>query len=236
VRDRSHFTVLFLLWVVAAGCDSNKGIPSSAAAPTEPNSPVGTIAVRLQGVILDGDRDQPVPSAAVKVSQVYVGGWQQRVDRAWSATADADGVFGFTADLPSGWSDLLLDASRSGYEPSGTWLVPGTAASAVVRVLPTLSLRPGESLHTRVFRGFHACFFESWACRRVVVESPSGDLVDLEVIPADSGATVGLEGPESSHPLVPALNRRITASAGEIWIYGGGNGPSTAVMLTATRH
>ncbi len=236
VRDRSHFTVLFLLGVVAAGCDANKGIPSSPATPTAPNSPGGTIDVRLNGVILDGDRDQPVPSAAVKVSDIKVGGRQQRVNPTWSATADANGLFDFTADLPSGWSGLLLDASRSGYEPSDTWLVPGTTASAVLKLLPTLTIRAGESLQTRVFRGFHACFFESYPCRRVVVESPSGDLVDLEVIPADSGATVGLEGPEASHPLVPALNRRITASAGEIWIYGGGNGPSTAVMLTATRH
>jgi hypothetical protein len=187
-------------------------------------------------VVLDGERDQAVSGAAVKVSQIYLGGRQQRVDPTWSATADADGVFDFTADLPSGWSDLLLGASRSGYEPSDTWLVPGTAPSAVVKLLPTLTIRPGESLKTRVFRGFHACFFESWPCRRVVVESPSGDLIDLEVIPADGGATVGLEGPESSHPLVPALKRRLTVSGGEIWIYGGGDGPSTAVTLTATRH
>lgn len=191
-------------------------------------------SVRVEGVVVDADRDERVPGAVVKLVEIFAGFVSQSANNpAWSAIADANGAFGFTAVLPSHWQALLLEASRTGYQPLINYVERASAASALLRVLPILIIRPGESLQTRVFPGGDGCFFESWACRRVIVDARPGDLIDIEVIPADSDATVGVEGPGSTHPLFPAFNRRITVASGEVWLYGD---LGKWMTLTATPH
>jgi hypothetical protein len=93
-----------------------------------------------------------------------------------------------------------------------------------LRLLRTLTIRADESIDMRVFTGSYVCGFEGHLCRRVLVEASTAELLDLEVIPADSQQEAGLfAGPEATHPIsVTSLPRRVTMSGGEVWIYAGG--------------
>ena len=135
-------------------------------------------------MVVDGDRDEAIGDAFVKVVAMGVRGTYREVSQpAWSAQTDGNGVFGFTADLPSDWSYLIMEAVRPGYESDRTHVDSGAAASIVLKVQPTLTIHPGESLQTRIISSWSlSCFFP---CRRVFVESPPGDVVDIEVTTGD---------------------------------------------------
>jgi hypothetical protein len=236
VRNKSR-SILLVLTMAAVSCETNKDTsPLSPAPPSAPNPPVGTATVRLEGVVVDADREELVAGAAVKVVQVFAGNPVTEKPE-WSATTDSNGTFAFTAGLPAHWSQVMLEGTRPGYERTPAFVNAATPEFITLKLIPTVTIRPGESLVTRIYRHGYTCFFESWACRRVIVDSPSGEPVDIEMIPVDTQAPVGLEGPESSHPLFPTLQRRLTVSGGDIWMYGGvGDGPSAVVRLTAIRH
>jgi hypothetical protein len=145
-----------------------------------------------------------------------------------SAAGDASGTFVLTANLPQDWSSLLLGVDAAGYEPTRIYINPPLVNAAELRLLPTLSIRPGESLAMRVFVGSYVCGFESHLCRRVVLESPTAEPMDLEVTPADTGQGVGLfAGPEANHPiLVTTYQRRVTVSEREVWVYAAATRPT----------
>ena len=121
--------------------------------------------------------------------------------------------------------------------------------AADVRVFPTLTIRPGQSLDMRVFLGSYVCSDESHLCGRILIES-SGESIDVEVVPADAHRDVGLVvGPSVNHPIyVKSYQRRVTVSGGEVWVYPAGAEPTgdssstgvgvfeQAVRLTAYRH
>ena len=190
-----------------------------------------TTTVRVEEVVVDGDRDEAIGDAFVKVVAMGVRGTYREVSQpAWSAQTDGNGVFGFTADLPSDWSYLIMEAVRPGYESDRTHVDSGAAASIVLKVQPTLTIHPGESLQTRIISSWSlSCFFP---CRRVFVESPPGDVVDIEVTTGDGQASVGLLQADLS-PFSPTLERRITVSSGEFWIIA--DRPFVPVTLTARR-
>ena len=140
---RSHVLTLILLWVVVGGCESKTDIPLSPTAP----SPAGTVTVRVEGVVLDSDRDEPVSGVLITPGSVHdSGGHQARIDSP-SATTDANGVFALSADVPSDWRNLGLHFSRPGYEAGFTSVDP--AESVVLKLRPTLTIRAGESLQVR---------------------------------------------------------------------------------------
>lgn len=180
------------------------------------------------------DSDGPVANAAVRLVRINYGINYRLVNEpAWSAIADENGIFGFTADLPADWRRVTLWVERDGYEPDQYWADPSSVSAAQLRLHRSpLSIRAGQTIEVRL-GGIQSCFDEGWPCRRVLVESPSGESVDLEVTTTDSEAKIGLEGPSSTHPFSPPLNRRLTVSGGEVWVYGGVN---TVVRLTAVRH
>ena len=228
-RSRSVMLVLLLL---VGGCDTNRSNPPlSPAAPTPPAT--ATTTVRVEGVVVDGDRDEPIGDAFVKVVAMGVRGSTSREvsQPAWSAHTDRNGVFGFTANLQSDWSYLIIEAVRPGYETDRAHVDSGAEASVVLKVQPTLTIHPGESLQTRIISSWSlSCFFP---CRRVFVESPPGEAVDIEVTTGDSQASVGLLQAEGS-PLFPTLERRITVSSREFWIIA--DRPFVPVTLSAKRH
>ena len=91
-------------------------------------------------MVFDGDRDTPVPDAVVKVTSFHSGTSAGPVNPTWSATTDANGLFGFTASLPPDWRELRLEASRSRYEPGPTYIEPAVATdAAVLKSQPLLS-------------------------------------------------------------------------------------------------
>ena len=162
----------------------------------------------------------------------WCGGDREMSKPEWSALTDGNGVFGFTTDPPPDCSYFSLEAVRSRYELSRTRVDFGAAASVVLKVQPRLTIHPGESLETRiVWSADSSCFFP---CRRVFLDSPPGDVVDIEVTTGDSQAIVGLQA--QLNPFSPNYDRRITVSSGQFWIIGDGDRPVVPVTLTATRH
>jgi hypothetical protein len=233
VPNRSRSVMLILL-LLAGGCDTNRSNPPvSPVAPTRP-TPVPT--VRVEGVVVDGDRDGPIGGAFVKVVAMgWCGGDREVSKPEWSALTDGNGVFGFTTDPPPDCSYFSLEAVRSGYELSRTRVDFGAAASVALKVQPRLTIHPGEALETQIiWNAVVNCFVP---CRRAFVESPPGDLVDIEVTARDSQAIVGLQAGPIAYPLSSIPNRRITVSSGEFVIIDfDGDRPVVPVTLTATRH
>ncbi|HXG89256.1 MAG TPA: hypothetical protein VNJ02_13040 [Vicinamibacterales bacterium] len=234
MRLKAHgSTVLILLTLSAAGCEGNR----TAAIPTGPTAPVPvaspSVAVRVEGRVIDGDREGPVRGAVVTAVSFCAPGACRALAElpAPNATADDQGIFLLTANLPVGWELLLLDVTRDGYELTRVHVTPAEATTAVLTLLPRITIRSGESIKTRVFFKTYSCGFEGWTCRRFHVDSPSGEAMDIEVMP-DEGQKVGLVvGPELGHPISPDPQPRVTVSGGEVWIYG----QPGKVTLTAHR-
>jgi predicted small lipoprotein YifL len=230
-------TLLILLVLsAAAGC----GQPGNMVGPTPPapsgNAPHPT---RVEGRVLDGDREGAVAGAVVTGLEVWGPDGKLAELPALSTTADDRGAFGFTANLPQGWFNLILRGTRDGYEPSQMAVRNPSVATAVVLWLqPRITIRAGESIQTRVLpdpQGWRGCGFEYWSCRRFFVEPPSGESMDVEVAPADDQLVTLMVGPHASHdPLTLFPNqRRVTVSGGEVWIYGEWEG---GVRVTLTAH
>lgn len=217
-------TLLILLVLAAtAGCEGNRTTPPTGPTMTPgptPHAPVPTVTVRVEGRII-GERDEPVPGAVVAATDFCAGDCASVPGTpAVSQGADDQGVFVLMVNLPSNWSQVNVQVTRDGFEPTRSFVPSTEAASAVLRLLPIVTIRPGKSIETRLFLGTFFCGDESWICRRIVVESAAGESMDLEVIPRD-GQEVGLiVGPESTHPISPSPPRRVTMSSGEVWLYG----------------
>jgi hypothetical protein len=227
-------TVLGLGLLAMSACGKIERSSPLSPAPPGPSTPAppALVSVRVEGTLLDADTGTPVPGVLVRSTQVnYVGG-AFPVNQREGVTSDENGVFGFNADLPLGWYELILETSRDGYERRTVFVDNAPAVSEEIRLIPSVTIRPGEALQLRVFRFGNSCFFESWPCRRIVIESPPGVLVDVEVIPTESDVEVGIEGPLGTHPSFPPLKRRITVAGGEIWLYGA----DVPLMLTAALH
>ena len=153
-----------------------------------------------------------------------------QVDQPASVTADENGMFSLTANLPESWREVLLGVAAAGYEPARKYVVPSSSTTAVLEVYCTLTIRPGESIEMRVFLGHYVCGDESVRCRRIVVES-AGELVDLEVTPIDGQGDAGLM--PSAVFFDTVFQRRLTVAGGEAWIIGA---LPNGVTLTARRH
>ena len=230
-------TLLILLVLsAAAGC----GQPANTVGPTPTpsvNAPAPTVVVRVEGRVLDDDGEAAVAGAVV----TGLDGWLNELPGLSTTAADDQGAFGFTANLAQGaLGFLIVRGTRDGYEPSqigvGGWNNGSGATAVVLRLQPRISIHAGESIQTGVLpdpQGWRGCGFEGWSCRRFFVEPPSGESMDVEVVPADDQLVTLMVGPPASHnPFEFPNQRRVTASGGEVWIYGEGGG---RVTLTAHR-
>jgi hypothetical protein len=199
----------------------------------------------VQGHVIDAETGESISRANVTITGVCYPGRCGPVDQPTSAAADENGMFLLTADVPQNWLELLLGVTGAGYEPTHVYVSPPSVMAAELKVFRTLTIRPGESIAMRVFLGSYVCGDESHLCRRVFLESPTAEPLDLEVIPADSQRDVGLfAGPLANHPFViRSYSRRVTVSDREVWIYPAGAEPTEKggvfdqpMTLVAHRH
>jgi len=140
--------------------------------------PVGNVRVSVEDVKFHGD--EPAGWVDPKVKD--------------TATSAGDGTFTLATSLPSSWRSVRLGLTSPGYDTIYREVWPINAAvRQTYDVYPTLVIRPGESIDVRV-AGIEWCGWggEAGACRRVVVASSPGDLVELELVPNDSSKPLGL--------------------------------------------
>ena len=234
MRSSAGKAAVLAFLVLSAGCEGNESTAGPSAAPPVVNAPA-TVDVRVEGRVMDDDRNAPIPDASVRAVAVAADGAQTSVDQPLArAGTDGNGVFFLTASVSPRWTLLLLEVSSNGYEPTRLYLTPATAAAAVLRLYQRLTIRGGESIQMNVRLDSYGCGFESHRCRRVFVHA--GEAVDLELIHADGAGKAGLVvGPESHHPFsvsVTDYQPRATVSGGEVWIFVAQWG---SVTLTASR-
>jgi hypothetical protein len=216
MRKGSGFRRIILIAVL--GCCACEHIPSAPTPPSGPVPPSPTATVRVEGRVIDAETERPIPGATVRTLTVCpperCGGIEGT-----TATANETGMFVLTVEIAEDWRNMLLSVTAGGYEATQIYINPAVAMDTQLRLLRTLTIRPGESIDMQVFLGHYVCGDESHLCRRVFVE-PAGKPIDLEVISADSQREVGLF---VGHPLrVTSYPRRMTVSNGEVWIYAGG--------------
>ena len=230
-RRRSSLSLFFgVQWVSLVWACNSASRPTPYSPPPPPPA-VETIAVQVQGHVINDDRDEPIPGAVVTINQILSGGGYRPPNESATATTDMKGEFLLTANLPADWREMRLGITQPGYEPTGIYIRPSEVTNAVLRVYPTLTIRPGESIATHVSLGSYVCGDESVRCRRVVVESLPGESIDLEVSPADRQEEIGLMADSVFFSF--RFERQVTVSRGVVWIVVG---PPARVMLTARRH
>lgn len=209
----SRSALLSLLVLAASGCGNN-----SSVTPTSPSA-----TVRLEGRVLD-EHNQPVEGARITLTYIHPGGPIENIRAtAPSITADDTGTFSLMLDLPADWQQVTLRVDREGYESDARIFVVAAAASraVVINMYRSLTISAGQSIQTTVSLLSHDCGFDGKPCRRVIANSPSGQLVDIEVSPEDGQEYVGL-AVRDQVVLGYDFPRRVTVSGGdEVWIVVG---------------
>ena len=74
------------------------------------------------------------------------------------------------------------------------YVAPSDVTAATLRVLPMLTIRPGESLTMRTFSGALNCGNDGYLCRRVIINALPGELIDVEVMPVQDQEVGILQG------------------------------------------
>jgi len=214
---------VLLVGLAAVGCESQRAPSPIGPTFTFQPPPVSTVSVRVDGRVLDVDTRQPIPAATVALGGLLV-------------TADVAGSFSFTTELPQDWTFLRLNVSRNGYEPAQRSIAPHDVAAVELGAYPTLHLRPGESVTAQIAHANgltnNVCWFliDDYSCRRIVVDAPAGEPVDVELAVLSGSQDIGLIDSEQQ-PAFAEYQRRITVSAGQVWIVG----DPAVVRLTASR-
>ena len=218
-----------LVVALAAGCGRDRGIE-----PTALPAPSAAANVRVTGVALDADSDAPIPNATLTLLIIETGSRFEQPAQATTTSTDSNGRFVLNINGPV--VNLRLRVETPGFESTGTWtnVVPGL--DSVVRFNRTLTIRPGESIEFRMVVG-DSCGFEDYRCRPVVVESPTGAEVELEVTPLDPLGEAGLvrSTREPGFPF-PGYQTRLSAPPGRIFVIGGAPSPAHGrTRLSAVR-
>ena len=217
-----------LVVALVAGCGRER-LPGPTPLPSpSPN-------VRVTGIALDADSDDPIPNAGVTLRGIESGSHFERPAQATSTRTGPDGRFVFNVDTPT-VEYLELGVEKAGFDSTSTWMrvVPGV--DTVVYFNPTLTIRPGEAIEFRMVVG-RSCGFEDYRCRPVVVDSPTGAEVELEVTPLDPLGEAGLvrSSREPGFPF-PGYQTRLSASPGAVFVIGGAPGPARGrTRLSAVR-
>jgi hypothetical protein len=230
VRSKAGRSALLCLLVLSvSGCGDNGSVTPTPLGPTPlgPTPPPGPrVTVRLEGRVLD-EQNQPVAGARItNLPHLNLDG------TAPSTTADDAGGFSLTVDWLAQWLTtpvpVVYRVDREGYEGIDA-SVPSTDATTrevLINMYRLLTISPGESIEGAVSLDFprYRCggWWETYPCRRVLVNAPSGELVDLDVFPADGQKEVGLARRESEFESVVDLPSRMTVAGGdEVWIVVG---------------
>jgi hypothetical protein len=222
----SRSALLGLLVLTVSGCGDNAPTPLAPTplvptlAPTPPTPTPPPPWPRVEGRVLD-EQNQPVQGARV-------------THRGNSTTADDAGGFSLTVDLPdyaAQWPYITLRVDREGYEAADA--VVKWAEAILINMYRSLTISPGESIEITVSlpSSSYLCsmgWYDTNPCRLVKVNSPSGELVDLEVFPADRQKEIGLARAREQSEFAADLPRRLTVAGGdEVWIVVGEPGRVT---------
>ena len=218
-----------LIGAAALGCDQ-----PLAPTPPPPSLPSGLGTATVAGQVIDADTGLPVDGAVVTIESVTVlsatRGQEPSPDGVGTSTvSDATG-FRLEPGVRDNWTRISLSVRRDGYEPSHslTFRLGSPIGALVLSLYPTLILRPGESIQTRVHLNHYNCGEWLVPCRRVVVESAPNEEVEVELA-LPIAPNNGLEA-HSDVGLGPYQRRVTLSGGGEVYIVG-----SSSVTLTARR-
>jgi len=175
--------------------------------------------------VVNADAGRPVES--VRVALYAVGGFGPSQRGEWvfpkdTAMSGEDGTFTLPLNLPRVWTFVSLKLTGPpGYDETQQRFETNTATDRpAIRMYPTLVIRPGESIDVRVENGILWCGWDSASCRRVLVEAPPGEAVELELVPHDSSNLIALglaRVPEDAFILEPDMSvRRVTVPPGGV--------------------
>ena len=213
---------LLVAILVCGGCEGESRIPTQytplPAAPSDPPLAAAQIvAAQIGGRVIEADFENPVPGAHVTTADVCYEDRCGPGEQPYSTVADEQGYFRLTANLPQGWRSLTLKVANPGVEPTQLTVRPDSAVFAVIKAYRLITIRPGESVRLRVLHFHDTCGMDGIPCRRMSVESPADDWINLEVFPVDTQDVFGLMvGPL---PLsLPPLQTRLTVRRGVVWI------------------
>ncbi len=231
---------LLLAIVVSSACgrDSpNSPMPT----PTAPPAPLLT-AAQIEGRVVDVDLEEPMPGAQVTAVSVCYSSTLapservsrcDAVDQPYSTTADEQGMFRLTANLPQDWYGLRLEVIKPGFEPATTPVPAESARNAVLRAYRSIRIRPGESVQLRVLFQ-ETCAYEDIACRRINVEASPGEAIELEVLPLQAEDAFGvMVEPFPAH--VDPLQTRLTVRSGDAWIVRSSASVGSGIVTVAAR-
>src|SRR5262249_39361240 len=172
-----HLGLIAVCACIAAtvGCDGGKFTPPDPPpAPTPVADPNTTITVEFGGRVVNADVGGPIEGVQVSLGALGDGGrpwppgWVFPKD---TATSGGDGTFTLTLNLPSFWTFVGLQfTGPAGYDDLDPRFEP-TAAPChlapcwpatdrpVIKMYPTLVIRPGQSIDVRVESTSNRCAF-----------------------------------------------------------------------------
>ena len=240
--------VVIILGLGLACSSPSKPTPISTTTSSPPftvdPAELAPVTVNVRGRVIDVDSDKPLPRAAVTPFSVCAPGvpslCQDLIPPASSSTADANGVFTLSVNIPKNWTVLHFRISRDGFEPGNDLVQRAEATDARLWVAPTLTIGPGESLTIPRFLHSWRCGWEEILCRRIMVSASPDKPADVEVVGVE-GQSVGISN--SRAPFGFPSDSQVTVSGGELWIYAGAPKESAArgvfdqrVTVRARRH
>ena len=235
------FALLLLLLAIAscAGPSTPSDIGMPVPAPPLFAPPVlPTTTMRVEGQVFDADNQAPVAAAAVTATFLRVDGQWRLPDPGQVGTAITDHTGRFVLEeiiRGRAWEDAGLRVTRDGYEPVHAAATPAST-DVVVRLYPTLTIRPGESIDARLLDlDAYATPWDGVIARRVVIEAAPGEPIQVDLTPLDH-PSIGLttlsafQAPgDGAFP-----QHRMIVSTGAVWITGISGWPGR-VRLTASR-
>ena len=187
--------------VAGVGCDGGKLTAPDPPSLTPDSNVVPDTMVRVEfgGRVVNADAGGPVGNVRVSLldGQGLPGGGPGAAEAYAkdTATSGGEGEFTLPLNLPMGWRSAFFQLTGPpGYDDTYQGFEPTNAADRpVIRMYPTLVIRPGESIEVRVDGGILVwCGFDGYACRRVLVAASPGDPVELEVVSHDSSKRMAL--------------------------------------------
>jgi hypothetical protein len=231
--------------VASFGCDGGRlTAPGPPPPVADPNT---TVTVEFGGRVVNAEREAPWMACGIGRRG---GRWRQARPAGWvfpkdTATSGGDGTFTLTLNLPSFWTFVGLkftgpagyDDRDGRFEPTAApcQFAPCWAAAdrPAIRMCPALVIRPGESIEVRVESTISRCAFAGiFACRRVLVEAPPGEPVELEIVPPDTSKPMGLAPDEWDEE---SLVRLMVAPGSSAYVVWDGADTTRQGRLTARR-
>jgi hypothetical protein len=225
--QRPSLVLAIVLCTAGLGCEQ-------PLAPLLPD-PSREVVASVAGHVIDADTGQPVAGAVVTVVSVSAPRFQISSNTGLGTRAVADGAGAFRLEhlVREDWLSMGLNVARDGYEPRGGRVESAASDALALEMYPTLTLRRGESIQTRVrLRSYNCVDFDAqdgYPCRRVAIESAPGESVEVELVPP-TGPDNGLEL-DAQRFSFEGYTRHVTVTSDAVWIIGG----SSPVTLTARR-